>query len=149
LKITLWVLGIGFFSLVIFFVLGKYSSGQKPLSLGDQELLSCGSKPNCVCSEEVQMPSQAIDPLRFDGDGNVRDLLVEAISLSGGVVIDESTTVISATYTSRVFGFVDDVVFKLEESDRVAQVISASRVGHSDLGANRKRIEDLRIRLKQ
>ena len=55
---------------------------------------------------------------------------------------------ITATFTSLIFRFVDDVDFIVRE-DGTIDVRSASRVGHSDLGANRRRIEDLRERLSQ
>jgi uncharacterized protein (DUF1499 family) len=41
-------------------------------------------------------------------------------------------------------GFVDDVEFLAEPAAGLVHVRSASRLGHSDLGVNRKRIEDLR-----
>ncbi len=49
-----------------------------------------------------------------------------------------------AEFRSRVFRFVDDVEFLVDEHSRVIHVRSASRVGYSDLGVNRKRIESLR-----
>ena len=49
-----------------------------------------------------------------------------------------------AEFTSRIFRFVDDVEFLLE--DGIIHVRSASRVGRWDLGANRARIEDIRGR---
>lgn len=45
-------------------------------------------------------------------------------------------------------GFVDDVEFYLDEKDSLIQVRSASRLGESDLGANRKRIEAIRARFQ-
>jgi uncharacterized protein (DUF1499 family) len=44
--------------------------------------------------------------------------------------------------------FVDDVEFRYDAAAEVVHVRSASRIGRSDLGANRKRIEALRERLK-
>lgn len=41
-------------------------------------------------------------------------------------------------------GFVDDVEFYLDEDTKVIHVRSASRLGQSDLGVNRKRIETIR-----
>ena len=50
-----------------------------------------------------------------------------------------------ATFTSRLFRFVDDVEFYFPD-EPVLHVRSASRVGYSDLGADRRRIEDIRNR---
>jgi uncharacterized protein (DUF1499 family) len=41
-------------------------------------------------------------------------------------------------------GFVDDVEFVVNPAQRLIDVRSASRLGHSDLGVNRKRIEAVR-----
>jgi uncharacterized protein (DUF1499 family) len=41
-------------------------------------------------------------------------------------------------------GFVDDVEFYLDETSQVIHVRSASRLGQSDLGVNRQRIEAIR-----
>ena len=40
--------------------------------------------------------------------------------------------------------FVDDAEFLLDRSNRMIHVRSASRLGYSDLGTNRRRIEELR-----
>ena len=45
---------------------------------------------------------------------------------------------------TRLLRFVDDVEFELRTGDGVIAVRSASRVGYSDLGANRRRIEKIR-----
>ncbi len=44
-------------------------------------------------------------------------------------------------------GFVDDVEFLLDDSKKVIHVRSASRLGKSDLGINRKRIETIRAKM--
>jgi uncharacterized protein (DUF1499 family) len=44
--------------------------------------------------------------------------------------------------------FVDDVEFLLVPAERVIHVRSASRVGYSDLGTNRKRVEALRAKFE-
>jgi uncharacterized protein (DUF1499 family) len=49
-------------------------------------------------------------------------------------------------FTSRLLRFRDDVEFLLGPGDAV-QVRSASRLGYSDLGVNRKRVETIRARL--
>ena len=40
--------------------------------------------------------------------------------------------------TSKVFKFKDDLEFYFEDSNQVIQFRSKSRVGHTDLGVNRK-----------
>ena len=58
---------------------------------------------------------------------------------------------IRVEFTSALFRFVDDVEFCVLENqagDAVIHVRSASRVGYSDLDANRKRIEKIRSKLE-
>jgi len=45
-------------------------------------------------------------------------------------------------------GFIDDVEFWQDPVAGVIQVRSASRLGQSDLGVNRRRIEEIRRRFK-
>ena len=68
--------------------------------------------------------------------------VVAAIESLGGKVTGNDGEIIQATFTSGIFKFVDDVQVRIG-TDKL-QVRSSSRVGHSDLGANRKRIERLR-----
>ena len=46
---------------------------------------------------------------------------------------------------SRLFRFVDDLEFLIDPDARVIQVRSASRVGYSDLGVNRARVNQVRV----
>lgn len=52
-----------------------------------------------------------------------------------------------AEAASRVFGFIDDVEFALDPDANLIHVRSASRIGYSDLGVNRDRIERIRMLL--
>jgi uncharacterized protein (DUF1499 family) len=57
----------------------------------------------------------------------------------------DSGTYLHVEFTSFVSRFVDDVEF-LADDAKIPHVRSASRIGHSDLGANRLRIETIRAR---
>ena len=50
-------------------------------------------------------------------------------------------------FTSRLMRYVDDVEFLYDSASNQTHVRSASRLGYSDLGANRKRIEAIRAQL--
>ena len=57
-------------------------------------------------------------------------------------IIEQSATYLHATYSSRIFGFVDDL--ELSASDSVTlEARSISRLGESDLGVNAQRLEGL------
>ncbi|HEY5930035.1 MAG TPA: DUF1499 domain-containing protein, partial [Burkholderiales bacterium] len=64
-------------------------------------------------------------------------------------IVVESPDYLHVEYESALLGFVDDVEFYLPAYDKAIQVRSASRIGYSDFGVNRKRIENVRARLKQ
>jgi len=59
-------------------------------------------------------------------------------------VVTAADTYIHAEFTSAVFRFVDDVEFQIDPDTRLVHFRSASRVGRSDLGVNRERMEALR-----
>lgn len=50
---------------------------------------------------------------------------------------------------TRLLRFVDDVEFHLRPADGEIAMRSASRLGYSDLGANRRRLERLRAALAE
>jgi uncharacterized protein (DUF1499 family) len=62
----------------------------------------------------------------------------------GGKIQEEHEGYLWATFTSKVFRFVDDVEFRMVSADGIVHVRSGSRVGYSDLGVNRRRVEKLR-----
>lgn len=120
--------------------LALLSQRGKAKGLIDGKLADLPMKPNCVSSESGTDEDKAVLPLPTDKDG-----LKAAIETTGGTITAESDDYISATYTSRLMRFVDDVEFRRD--DMVWHVRSASRVGHSDMGANRKRVEAIRAAL--
>jgi len=135
------ILGLIVLGAVGFFVLGLMSQNGSAPGLVDGRLSPCPDSPNCVSSEEGTAPQAATEPLPLEA----WDKLPGVIASQGGTVTSETKDYISAEFTSAVFGFVDDVEFR--KGAEVAHVRSASRVGRSDLGANRKRIEALRAAL--
>ncbi len=129
--------------LVRFAMLGHGSkSGQAP-GLVSGNLAPCPDKPNCVCSEFSKDAAHYIAPLDYSGVPAEKALseLLQIIKELGGEVVVANDEYIAATFSSSLFGFVDDVEYRLEPSQKRIQIRSASRVGHSDLGVNRKRAE--------
>jgi len=68
-------------------------------------------------------------------------------SLPRTKIIAETDDYLPAECTSAFFGFIDDLELHLRTTEKVIAVRSASRLGYSDLGVNRQRIEDLRTLL--
>jgi len=120
-------------------------SGKAP-GLLEGELSPCPDKPNCVCSERRDDSAHFIEPLPI-ADVPVADAmqkLEKIIAALGGRIETSRENYIAATFSSSLFGFVDDVEVRADADARVLQVRSASRVGRGDLGANRKRVEEIR-----
>jgi uncharacterized protein (DUF1499 family) len=107
-------------------------------------LRPCPQTPNCISSEDDESLYK-IDPLSFNSSSEQawKDLKT-AIGESGGKTRHFDETYLWATYTSKVFRFVDDMEFRLVAEKKIIQIRSGSRVGHSDLGVNRKNVERLR-----
>jgi len=110
------------------------------------QLLKCSSKPNCVCSEYPDDTAHFILPIDLPtGDRtDVIKRLVEIIREMGGDIQSTNATHIAATFTSSLFKFVDDVALRFDPVENRVHLRSASRVGYSDFGVNRHRVEQLR-----
>jgi uncharacterized protein (DUF1499 family) len=61
--------------------------------------------------------------------------------------VTETADYLHAECRSAVFGLVDDLELHLRQSEGIIAVRSASRLGYSDLGVNRRRVEGLRSSL--
>jgi uncharacterized protein (DUF1499 family) len=120
-----------------------------PQNLGAKngELSACPNSPNCV-STRAKDAEHAIAPLRY---GTSREEAVQKLtavirSLPRTKIVTSSTEYLHVEFTSKIFRFVDDVEFLFDDRIKVIHFRSASRVGYSDLGVNRKRMEDIRRR---
>jgi len=105
----------------------------------------CGTAPNCVSSDATD-EGHAIEALKFTGPAAKawRAAKEALLSLPRTKIINENDRTLHAECTSALFRFVDDVEFELRAEQGIIAVRSASRVGYSDLGVNRRRIESVR-----
>jgi uncharacterized protein (DUF1499 family) len=125
------------------------ASSPPKVQLVDGKLRACPNSPNCVSSESDRASSQ-IEPLAFQGPPEKAwDNLKEALQEMGGKIQEERDGYLWATFTSRVFRFVDDVEFRMVSTHGMIHVRSGSRVGYSDLGVNRRRVEKMRTLFNQ
>lgn len=120
-------------------------SGQAPGLTANGQLSRCGEKPNCRCTEYAEDASHFSAPLPLNTSTAVAALarMKTVIQAEGGEIITENTHYLAATFTSAVFGFVDDLELRVDAESGVMHLRSASRVGYSDMGANQKRINAL------
>ena len=131
---------------------GAIAYSRRPPQLGPLagRLRPCPDSPNCVCSFDVDS-EHAISPLDTPGDPiETMNRLRSLLESSPGVRITADEGVYLQTeFTTPVLRFIDDVEFLLDETAGVIHVRSAARVGYSDFGVNRRRIESIRQRLSE
>lgn len=117
---------------------------KKPSNLGvvNGRLAPCPNSPNCV-STQANDADHRMEPIPFD-DQAIERLKTVIGAMPRMKVVTETDDYIHAEATSRLFRFVDDVEFFVDRAAKVIHFRSASRVGHSDFGVNRARMEQIR-----
>jgi len=150
---TYWLLGIGFV-IVLYFVFLAWTS-QKPPALGmiDGKLRPCPNTPNCVGSEYAEQ-THFVDPLPLTPKitdvelAAVRQKMEHALRALGGDIQRVDPNYIWATFSTPLFRYVDDMEVRFTDEGLI-HVRSASRVGRSDFGQNKKRVAALRAQFLQ
>jgi uncharacterized protein (DUF1499 family) len=144
MKILLWLVLIPAALIGAYFTILSWTAKPQDLGIAGGRLLFCPNTPNCVCSEDPN-PRFNIAPLVFqDAPASAWNRLRKVVLTAGGKIQNERDGYLHATFTSRIFHFVDDVEFRLVAVDSRIHMRSASRIGYSDFGVNRKRMEQLR-----
>lgn len=128
-------------------------SGTSPrLGVSAGVLSECPKSPNCVNSQ-AKDEEHAIEAIKISGTlSEAKSKILQTLEvLDNSKLVSSDSNYIRVEFTSSLFRFVDDVEFYLPESSTgtvTVEVRSASRIGHSDLGVNRKRIEAIRSKLQ-
>lgn len=136
--------------------LGWLSGTAPDLGVRDGRLNAPSSRPNSVTSQAALYPGHprretaTIAPLPSIGDGPASLAAIRKIveGMPGAKVITSGPDYLYAQFTTPLMRFVDDTEFWFDPAGGVVQVRSASRVGHSDKGLNRARVEAIRARLE-
>jgi uncharacterized protein (DUF1499 family) len=136
---------------VIMLTMSLFScAGTRPTNLGlhDAVLGPCPSSPNCVSSDarDAAHRVEAFE-LAVPSAEAWRAARAAVADLSRSVIVTETPDYLHAECASAFFGFVDDLELHLRASEGRIAVRSASRLGHSDMGVNRRRVEGLRSEL--
>jgi len=120
-----------------------------PPGLNDGRLADCPNTPNCV-STQASDPAHIINPIPFTRSANEAQLRLEEIihSLPRSRVVTRRPGYVHAEFRSFLLDFVDDAEFVFDDSKQLIYMRSASRVGRSDLGVNRRRMEEVRKRFE-
>ena len=120
-------------------------AGERPDNLGAQDglLVPCPRSPNCVSSQATD-ERHRIAPLTFADEPETAwsRLRVVLTGRADATLIEEQPGYLRLELRTTLF--VDDAEFLLDPVNRVIHVRSASRLGYSDLGKNRSRMEEIR-----
>lgn len=118
------------------------------IGVDDSKLSPCPARPNCVSSDSAAADHR-VEPYSLavpaaEGWQMARSLVAD---LPRTTIITQGPDYLHAECRSAVFGFVDDLELHLRPDNKIIAVRSAARLGYSDLGVNRKRVEGLRAKL--
>lgn len=131
--------------------LGGLFTGTPPQDLGVQagQLQGCPPSPNCVSTSDTD-EEHGIAPITYSADADaVQAKLVEVLNNQPRTEIVEATDdYLRVEFTSRLMGFVDDAEFYFPADAQEIRMRSAARLGESDLGVNRRRLEQFRLALQ-
>ncbi len=105
----------------------------------------CPDSPNCV-SSQAEDSAHHVPALSYSGTGEKAFSRLEGIILAfpRTRILKQTDVYIHAEFRTRWLNFKDDVEAILDEKSKTIQIRSASRVGHSDFGTNRRRVESIR-----
>ena len=142
----LWVVGLAaLFAISLFGCAGRRPS---TLGISDARLAPCPSSPNCVSSDAADS-GHALAP--FELAVPAVQAWAAAREAVAGIprtrIVTDADGYLHAECRSALLGFVDDLELQLRATEGQIAVRSASRLGHSDLGVNRRRVETLRAAL--
>jgi uncharacterized protein (DUF1499 family) len=125
--------------------------GAKPtLGVSQGQLSPCPDSPNAV-SSQTDSARHRIDPFPWpnpdDPEASLAAIHRATVAERGVTRVDASPGYLRFEAVTPWLRFVDDLEWWVDTGARVIHVRSASRIGHSDLGANRARVERIRSRL--
>lgn len=136
-----------------------FLTGTQPSNLGIREgrLAPPALTPNSASSQALLHPDNPhstaayIAPITFQGDPQVAmGRLVEVLRQTEGArIVTQQPDYIYVHASTKVLNFTDDLEFWIDRPNSVIHMRSASRIGRSDLGKNRARLEDIRARFSR
>jgi len=112
------------------------------LGVQNGALSSLTRKPNCV-STQTDIKTKKVPPIGYQkSPSDQMQQVISVIESMPGAKIKQCTGhYLYAVFTSKILRFKDDVEIYLDDATKTVHFRSASRLGYSDLGVNRKRYE--------
>ena len=120
------------------------------MSAVNNKLKPCPPSPNCVCTIANEVTPKKMETLIFSG--SLAEAKAKLKSILGNfkrtTLIEEEEHYLHFTFVTALGGFTDDVEFYFAAAEKKIHFRSASRVGYSDLGANKRRMKKITKRWK-
>ena len=107
--------------------------------------LLCSSKPNCVSTQELRNDYKVTPFELISEETTIDEIEQVALTLKRTKTVNKTDECLHLESTSLIFRFVDDL--HIVKQGTWLQVRSKSRVGYSDFGVNKSRVEALREKL--
>ena len=120
------------------------TKSKKPIGIVEGKLYPCPKSPNCVSTQAID-EKQKMEPLNYSG--SLKEAKVKIIgilnSFKRSKIITNEENYIHIEFRTATFRFVDDVEFLFDDKEKVIHFRSRARMGYSDMGVNRKRMEEI------
>lgn len=128
---------------VLFYLQGSRPSDISSDTKYESPLDPCPDSPNCIhISREYELKAEKLFQHTLDAIESMNPFEVES---------DSQNFQIESVFRIRIFGFKDDLkaVIQPHAGNSILFIKSSSRVGHSDLGVNRRRVKKLLNQLEE
>ncbi len=122
-------------------IVARLVGPQHTLGVNAGRLAPCPATPNCVSSFSTEA-QHALPPIAYSGTREAaHERLRTILRTLGGNLMTVEPDYLHAVFRSRVFGFPDDLEFYLPADQSVIHFRAGARMGRSDLGVNRARMQ--------
>lgn len=123
------------------------NSKEKRTGMINNKFKPCPKTPNCVSTMAPKEDKKHfITPISYNSSQEeaVEKMIQIINSLKGTTITVKDINYIHAIFSTKLLRFKDDVEFYFDDSSKIIHFKSASRIGSSDLGTNRKRMEKIK-----
>jgi uncharacterized protein (DUF1499 family) len=123
------------------------NSEEKRTGIINNKFKPCPKTPNCVSTMAPKEDKKHfITPISYNSSQEeaVEKMIQIINSLKGTTITVKDINYMHVIFSTMLLRFKDDVEFYFDDSSKIIHFKSASRIGSSDLGTNRKRMEKIK-----
>lgn len=134
----------------LFFLMASFSPPSHIDNPTTPTLKPCPDSPNCVCTQESRSSKKMVSLKFSDSLENPIEQLEKVInSYKRTTLVEKTDDYLHYEFKTALGGFIDDVEFVVDRQSKEIHFRSASRVGYSDLGKNRRRMKGIQKKWKK